>query len=92
MGETYFGLFVSMTDATDPPERDTRPPDVRVADVVAHDLGGRAPVFFTVNAVFPTRSLTEPWPSGEIRTAKARAGSALAVVNWVLGGSNAPCC
>jgi hypothetical protein len=90
-GQTYFGLTLRMWDTTDPAQRDSRPVDVRLADAVANDLGGRAPTFFTIDASFPTRNRAGDIPTDQIRTARSHSGSSLAVVNWVLGGSNAPC-
>jgi hypothetical protein len=90
-GQAYFGLTLRMWDTTDPVQRDARPVDVRLADAVAHDLGGRAPTFFAIDTSFPTRSAPGEIPAVEIRAAQRHAGSSLAVVNWFLGGSNAAC-
>ncbi len=90
-GQTYFGLTMRMYDTTDPAQRDTRPVDVRLSDAVASDLGGRAPTFFTVDAYFPRPPLPGEIPTNQIRTALTHSGSSLAVVNWQLGVSGAPC-
>ncbi len=86
-GQTYLGMSVPLWDTRTSAWGDTRDVDTRLNDVIANELGGRKPAFFTVWAGWPSPPQTSvEYPSADIAKAQQYAASKLVYLNWVLEG------